>query len=286
MQEIVYLNGALTPRGQAKVPVLDYGFLYGYGLFETMRAYNGTVFRLESHLHRLAKSADKLGIPVEIEKLNKAINDTLRANGLKEARVRLTVSAGEGGAVPDPCSCKTPTVLVMATSLNPYSKEIYEKGLKVIISSIRRNSLSPISGMKTTNYLENILARQEATTKRANEAILLNEKGSITEASFSNVFIVNKDILKTPVLESGILPGITRSVVQEIAHATGIVYLETNIQLGKLTRADEVFLTNSIMEIMPVIMIDGKQVGNGRPGIITRKLMGAYRQLVKEETSG
>ena len=284
MEEIVYLDGAMVPRSQAKIPAMDYGFLYGYGLFETMRAYNGIVFRLDSHITRLAKSADKLGIAVDTAILKKAVTDTLRVNGLRDARVRLTVSIGEGSLVPDLHSCTVPSVLVIAAKYTPYADELYQRGFRAIVSSIRRNSQSPVLAMKTTNYMESLLARQEAKAAGVDEALFLNEKGQLTEASTSNIFLVSKNVLKTPRQESGILPGITRDVILELASQMGIIALEADILLEEIMEADEAFLTNSVLEIMSVTELNGKAISKGRPGVITRRLMSSYKDLVLRET--
>ena len=284
MEEIVYLNGAMVPRSEAKVPALDYGFLYGYGLFETMRAYDGTVFRLESHVARLIKSADRLGIAVDTAILKKAVTNTLETNGLRDARVRLTVSIGEGSLVPDLYSCSEPSVLVVAAKYTPYADEVYQRGFRVIVSSIRRNSQSPVPAMKTANYVEGLLARQEAKAAGVDDALFFNDKGQLAEASTSNIFLVSKDILKTPPLQSGILPGITRGVILELALQMGVKALEDDTRLEEMLDADEAFLTNSILEIMPVTNLNGKAIGEGRPGFITRRLVTAYKDLVFKET--
>ena len=284
MEEIVYLSGAMVPRSQAKIPAMDYGFLFGYGLFETMRAYSGTVFRLDSHIARLAKSADRLGIAVDTAILKKAVTDTLKANGLRDARVRLTVSIGEGSLVPDLHSCTAPSVLVVAAKYTPYVDEVYQRGFRVIVSSIRRNSQSPVPAMKTANYMESLLARQEAKAAGVDDALFLNEKGQVTEASTSNIFLVSKNVLKTPRQESGILPGITKDVILELAPQMGIMALETDILLEEIVEAHEAFLTNSVVEIMSVTEVNGKAIGEGGPGVITRRLMSGYKDLVLRET--
>ena len=285
MGEIVYLNGAFLPRQEAKIPVMDYGFLFGYGLFETMRAYAGRVFRLDSHLARLAVSAATLGIPVDTSILKNAIVDTVAKNGLKEARVRTTVSAGEGGPVPDTRTCTCPTTLVVATRYAPYPRKIYERGFRVIISSTRRNSRSPVPAMKTTGYLENLLSRQEARVAAADDALLLNDRGKLAEASTSNVFLVKGNTLKTPRTENGILPGITRDVILELALQIGITTLEADILPDELLSANEAFLTSSLMEVMPLTGISGKAIGSGKPGAVTGKLAAAYKDLVLKETT-
>jgi len=280
MSEVVYLNGSLIPRSKASISALDYGFLYGYGLFETMRAYGGQVFRLDRHLKRLAHSAEILKLPVGTLDLKKAIIDTIQANELSDARIRVAISMGEGEMVPNSTTCNKPTVLVMAGSYQPYPEQVYQKGFRVIVSSIRRNSGSPLSSLKSANYLDSILARQEARAAGANEALCLNDKGFLAEASMSNIFMVTNGILRTPMQESGILPGITRETILELAQPLGINTLEDNISLNELSQAQEAFLTNSLMEIMPLTEIEDKPVGSGSPGTITQTLMTAYRKLV------
>jgi len=281
MSEIVYLNGSLIPRSQARISALDYGFLYGFGLFETMRAYDGQVFRLDSHLNRLARSAEILGLPIEALDLKGAVRDTIQANKLSDARVRITISIGEGGMVPDPSACTQPTVLILAGHYKPYPKQVYEKGFRAVVSSIRRNSQSPLSRLKSANYLENMLAKQEARAAGVDEAICLNEKGLLAEASMSNIFLVNDGMLRTPGVESGILPGITREVVLELAPQLDIDTFEQDIRLDELFQTQEAFLTNSLMEIMPLTEIDGKPVGSGEPESVTRRLMANYKKLVR-----
>ncbi len=285
MAELVYLNGSLVSRDDARIAVLDYGFLYGFGLFETMRAYGGHVFRLDRHLDRLLNSAERLGITVEGEVLESAVTETIRANGLSNARIRLTVSIGEGGAVPDPTTCGEPTVLVVAGNYRSFSEEVYRKGFSAVVSSSRRNSQSPLSGMKTLNFLESMLARQEARTAGADEALLLNEKGLLAEASMSNVFLVSKGSLRTPGLESGVLPGVTREAVIELAGGLGMDVVECDMTTDDLTVADEAFLTNSVMEIMPLTGVEGRPVGDGKPGPVTLKLMAGYGEMVRGELS-
>lgn len=280
MNEIVYLNGSLIPRSQAGISVLDYGFLYGFGLFETMRAYEGQVFRLDSHLNRLARSAKILGLPIGVTDLGDAVMATIQANQLGDARIRITVSIGEGSIVPDPSTCKQPTVLILAGDYHPYLEQIYQKGFRAVVSSIRRNSGSPLSRLKSVNYLENMLAKQEARAVGVDEALCLNEKGLLTEASMSNIFLVYDGVLRTPGEESGILPGVTRGVVLELASRLGISTLEHDVRLDEIAEAQEAFLTNSLIEIMPLTEIAGRHVGSGRPGPVTQRLMADYKKLV------
>jgi len=287
MSEIVYLNGTLIPRNQAMISVMDYGFLYGFGLFETMRAYGGYVFRLDSHLGRLVRSAEILELPIKALELKSAVMDTIQANRLSDARIRIAISIGEGEMIPDSSTCHKPTVLILAGHYQPYPEQVYQKGFRTVVSSIRRNSQSPLSKLKTANYLESILARQEARAAGVDEALCLNEKGLLAEASMSNIFLVNDGILQTPREENGILPGITREVVLELASQLGISTFEQDIRLEKVFQAQEAFLTNSLIEIMPLTEVDGKPVGSGRPGPVTLGLMEDYRKLVlASRTSG
>ncbi len=280
MNEIVYLNGSLIPRSQARISVLDYGFLYGFGLFETMRAYGGRVFRLDSHLNRLVCSAKMLELPIEALALKGAVTETIQANKLSDARIRLAVSIGAGSMAPDPSTCGRPTVLILAEDYHPYPEQIYRKGFRALVSSIPRNSGSPLSRLKSANYLENMLAKREAKVAGVDEALCLNEKGLLAEASMSNIFLVDDGVLRTPGEESGILPGVTRGVVLELALRLGIGTLEHDVSLEEIVGAQEAFLTNSLIEIMPLTGIEGRQIGSGRPGPVTRRLMANYRKLV------
>jgi branched-chain amino acid aminotransferase group I len=284
MSRIVYLNGSLIPHSQAFISVMDYGFLYGFGLFETMRAYRGQVFRLERHLSRLAHSAQILRLPIRALALKDAVADTIRANQLSEARIRVTVSIGEGGMIPNPSTCSKPTVLILAEHYKPYREQIYQKGFSAVVSSIRRNSQSPLSRLKSANYLESMLVRQEARAAGVDEALCLNEKGFLAEASMSNIFLVTGGILRTPHEESGILPGITREIVLELASQLGINTIEQDISLVELSQAEEAFLASSLVEIMPLTKVAGKPIGPGRPGPITQRLMVVYKKLLPSIT--
>lgn len=284
MPDVVYLNGKYIPLTEARVAVTDYGFLFGYGLYETMRAYHGKLFRLDDHLARLIKAAELLKIPCSSLELAKTVRETLHRSGLEEARVRLTLTAGEGNLTPDLRTCRGPTVMVTVIPYTPFAAEIYRKGFKLLTSTVCRNSRSRLPGMKTTCFLENMLARQQAREGGADEALLLNEKGELAEASSSNLFLVSGGVLRTPALESGILPGITRKIVLELAEGSGIMNERTIIWPQELEKAEEAFLTNSLIEIMPVTVIDSRQVGQGTPGPFTQKLTAAYRRLVSEET--
>ena len=287
MAEIIYLNGRLIPRSKAKLSPFDYGFLYGYGLFETMRAYQGHIFRLDRHLARLRRSAQSLSLTHSIlntvegkQSLEVACMETLEANKLKNARLRLTVSAGEGDMTPDPSTCSNPTILVTARNLVPLPPEKYESGFKAALSSLHRNSQSPLSRLKSTCYMENILARMAVRATGCDEVILLNEQGYLVEGSITNIFLVSKGDLVTPSLGSGVLPGITREAVLEIARASNLKILERQVELKELIEAEEAFITNSILELMPLTWFEGKPIGTGKPGQLTKELLDAYRKLV------
>lgn len=289
MAEIIYLNGQLIPRSKAELSPFDHGFLYGYGLFETMRTYNGHIFRLDSHLTRLRCSAESIGLTHSIlstdegkQSLKVACMRTLEANKLKDARIRLTVSAGEGDMTPDPGTCPSPTILITARNLDPLPPEKYEAGFKAAVSFLRRNSQSPLSRLKSTCYMENILARTAAKAAGCDEAILLNERGYLAEGSTTNIFLVSKGEFITPSLESGVLPGVTREAVLEIARASNIKTQERQVELKELIEAEEAFVTNSILELMPLVSVEGRPIGSGKPGKLTGDLLFAYRKLVDE----
>ena len=285
MKEIFYLNGKLLPGEKAKISLLDYGFLFGFGLYETVRAYNGKVFRLDNHLARLRYSGNRLGIVIHTALIREAVKDVIKANGFKQTRLRICVSIGEGTISPNLDSCKQPTIAIIASEYKPPSREKYQNGYKVALSSIRRSSLSPVTYLKSTNTMENMLARRDAKDIGADEAFFLNEKGYLTEAAGSNLFLMKNGVLKTPRYESGILPGVTRVVVFELAAKLGIKVREVNLKLADLLQADEVFITNSLIEIVPVTSFDGKPIADGKPGTLTGKLMKVYKALVKKETT-
>jgi len=291
MEELVYLNGFLIPRSRARVSAFDHGFLYGYGLFETMRAYSGKIFLLGRHLERLYQSAEVLGLGEALAgiDLERACIDTLKANNLKDARMRLTVSRGDAGPFPGTKQDAAATVLVAATAYTSPPPEVYEKGYKALVSAFRRDSQSLLSRLKSIGYLLSVLAKKEAENAGVDEALLLNERGALAEGSISNVFFVAGNELMTPPVESGILPGVTRGVVLELAAGSKIKAVEANIRVEDLSRFDEAFLTNSVLEIMPLVEIRDRAgktliLGSGRPGEVTKRLMSAYREMVERET--
>ena len=260
-----------------------------------MRAYDGQIFRLDRHLARLLCSVESLGLAHSViaslssviaseakQSLENACMETLKANNLRDARLRLTITAGEGEMTPDPGTCSSPTVLITARELTPLPPEIYEQGFKTVLSPLRRDSQSPLSRLKTTCYLNSILARKEARDTGYDEAILLNEQGQLAEGSTSNIFLVSQGKLVTPSLASGVLPGITREAVLEIARSLAIKIEEREVELKELTVAKEAFLTNSVMEIMPLTWFVDKPISTGKAGPVTISLMSAYKELVNK----
>ena len=291
MAELVYLNGSLVPRSEAKISAFDHGFLYGYGLFETMRAYSGKIFLLDRHIKRLSESARMIGMEGALTDVDlaQACIDTLKANDLKEARLRMTVTRGDAGPFPGRKQGAAVIVLITATAYTLLPAETYESGYRALISSFRHGSQSLLSRLKSTSYLLSVLARKEAEAAGMDEALLLNEHGMVAEGSISNVFFAARGDLVTPPLESGILPGITREVVLELAAGSKIRAVEADIKVLDISRFDEAFLTNSVLEIMPLVAIRDRAgktatLGSGRPGEVTKRLMNAYREMVARET--
>ncbi len=279
----IYFNGKIVSSEECVVSPLDHGFLYGHGLFETMRSYKGRVFRLLDHMKRMETSAGYLGWPIlpDREVFAEAVDSVLAANNLPDASVRLTVSRGIGAARPDAASCGQPTIAVYAS---PLPKPLPAAGWSLTTVSLRRNLSSPLVKIKSANYLDNMLARAEAKKRGAHEAIMLNTDGFVAEGSMSNIFIVSNGQLITPDDESGILSGITRNAVILLAQAAGITVEERKVNPEELAEADEIFLTSSIMEVIPVTVLDGRPVGHAPvPGVTTLMLAQSYRKLAESE---
>lgn len=278
----IYINGDLVLGEKATISPYDHGFLYGHGLFETMRVYKGKVFCLNEHLNRLEESSKILGWPEEIdtEGLVTGIYQTLQHNRLQEASVRLTVSRGIGASRPDPTSCGQMTVTIFASPLQPFPKEKVEKGWKVVTTTIQRNLTSPLCSLKVANYLDNILAKAEAKKQGAQEALFLNTKGSVAEGTMCNMFFVMDGNVITPDLSSGLLPGVTRAIVLKLAKQVGMRVEERQIHPEELLRVTEMFVTSSLLEIMPVTMLDGRLIGEGYAGNWTKTLQMKYKEFV------
>lgn len=283
----IFIDGEFCSERDAKISVFDHGLLYGDGIFEGIRAYNGRVFKLKEHVDRLFYSAKAilLEIPMSREKISKAVLETCRANKLRDAYIRLVVTRGVGNLGLNPRSCKKPSVIIIADKIQLYPPQFYAKGLDIITVPTVRNLHSALNpAIKSLNYLNNILAKIEAANSGCEEAVMLNAEGFVAECTGDNLFIVKNGELFTPPLSAGALYGITRQTVIELAQQAGLKISEPNLTRYDLFNADECFLTGTGAEIMPVIKIDGRVIGNGKPGKITRKLVENYRALTK--TSG
>jgi branched-chain amino acid aminotransferase len=281
----VYLNGRIVDSKEAVVSVFDHGFLYGDGVYETMRVYDGVVFMLDQHIGRLFRSASLIGlsIPFDIDQLKIAIYETLIANALRKAYVRLTVSRGRGPIGLDPDLCVEPTVVIVAQELKEYPGSFYKNGINITISETKRNIREAIDPrIKSLNFLNNILAKIEAKKKGAYEAVMLNVNGHLAEGTISNLFFHKDDVLCTPSAECGILDGITRGVVIELARREGISVNEGKFTNKDIYSAEEVFLTNTSMEVMPVSKIDDRAYAVGN---MAKLLRGLYRDEVKASIS-
>lgn len=290
---VCYVNGQLVPEGAGAVSALDRGLLLGDGLFETMRVLGGRVLQWERHWERLHTGAQTIGIalPWTADDLRKAIGQTLHANDLSEATVRLTVTRGylTGARGLLPPADAQPTLLIRATPFAPYPDRLYRNGMRVMVSrTVRRNEHSPLSRVKSLNYLDNVIARQEASGKGADEALLLNSRGDVACATTANVFSVSAGRLHTPPVAAGALPGTVRALVCEgLAPNLGrVVVEETQTDESALLNSDEVFLTNALMGIMPVCAIDGRRIGSGIPGPVTRVLRTAYKEWLSAQSAG
>lgn len=271
---IVYLNGKFLPEEEAKISISDAGFLYGDGLFETMRAFRGRIFRLEEHLERLFSAGKIIGlkIPLSLEKLKKIVLTTVEKNNFSDAYIRLTVTHGERG---------NPTIAVLVKDFRIYAPRKSTWNC-VIVQNVRQNEFSPLSRIKSLNYLTLLLARKEAESKGADEGILLNTKGEICEGTRTNIFVITENgVLNTPPIECGCLPGITRKAVIELAQSLKLEVREKRIKIEDLKKAKEIFLTNSLIGVMPVTKIDGRVISGGKPGPLTLKIQQVYQNLIR-----
>lgn len=280
MTQKVFLNNGIVDSSQAQINCADGGFLYGAGLFETMRASNGVVFALDDHLDRLFNSADKLKINIKGDRkfIADAVYETLNANELKEARIRLTATSGAMNA-----EKSEPTLLITAVNFEPYPKSYYDKGIMVVLNSYRQNPADVLAGHKTTSYFSRISALALAHQKRAAEALWFTTEGFLAEGCVSNVFIVKDSVIYTPSLKAGILSGIARKTVLELAGKNSIKAEEKELTIDDLLGADEVFITNVIMLVLPVIGIEAHNVGNAKPGVITKKIAALYKEYFDKE---
>jgi len=278
----VYVDGKIVSKEDARISVFDHGFLYGDGIFEGIRVYEGNIFRLEQHIDRLYESAQTimLEIPMTHAELTQATLDTVAASAMQDAYIRLVISRGVGDLGIDPTKCKKPTVVIIVDTITLYPEEFYHKGIPLVTSSVPRvPGVCVDPRIKSLNYLNNILAKIEARNAGVPEALMLNIKGRVAECTADNIFMYKDGELKTPNLMEGALGGITRATVLELAAEKGISTRETILGLHDLYNADECFLTGTGAEIMPVISIDGRKIGSGEPGKLTNELLGVYREL-------
>jgi branched-chain amino acid aminotransferase len=281
---MIFLNNKLVRKDKAMISVFDHGFLYGDGIYETLRSYNGMVFMLDEHIERLYRSASliQLTIHKNTDAIKKAVYQTLRANRLREAVVRMTVSRGAGPAGLDPELCKRPTFVIFATQFRKYPEQCYRKGVKISIVKTRRNIISALNPqIKSLNFLNNVLAKIEAKNENAFEALMLNYRGYLAEGTVSNVFFVKDESLYTPGLNAGILGGITRKAVLDIARKCGFKIRQGKFRKNAIYGAEEVFLSNTTMEVMPVSHVDNVRIGT-RAGKTTKLFHQAYKQKVAD----
>ena len=287
----IHLNGALVAKEDAKVSVFDHGFLYGDGVFEGIRIYNRRIFRLDAHLERLYRSAKAIWLtpPLSVAEMKQAIIDTVAANQLDNGYIRAIISRGTGDLGLDPRKCPKPTVVIIADGITLYPKEVYEQGMECITVATRRSSPDVLNpAIKSLNYLNNILAKIECIRAGVPECIMLNQNGQVAECSGDNIFVLTKDYrgrlqLCTPPTSAGILQGITRDVVMEIAEANGIEVVEKGMALFDVYGAEEAFLTGTAAEVVPVTKLDNRPIGNGKPGEVTQKLIKLFKELSQNE---
>jgi branched-chain amino acid aminotransferase len=284
MSQQVFVGNRLVPKAEATVSVYDHGLLYGDGIFEGIRVYNGRVFLLAEHIRRLYTGAKviRLEIPLTPAEMTSAVEQTVAANKLSDGYVRLVVTRGAGALGLDIRKTSNPQVIVIADTITLYPEELYEKGLAIITASTIRNHSAALSPrIKSLNYLNNILAKIEGTDAGCLEALMLNHKGEVAECTGDNIFIVSRGVLKTPPLDAGILEGITRNCVMQLARKAGIEVQEPPMTRYDLFAADECFLTGTAAEVIPVVKLDGRSIGDGVPGPVTQKLRTLFQQFAR-----
>ena len=281
----IYLDGKFVQKEEAKVSVFDHGLLYGDGVFEGIRAYHGKVFRLDAHIERLYDSAKTINLKPSMtkEEMKAAILETMRKNGLRDGYIRPVITRGVGDLGLDPRKCPRPTIFIIAVEWGAMYGDLYEKGLTAVSVSVRRNAAESLPpNAKTLNYLNNILAKMESYLKGGDEAIIFDTNGYLSEGSGDNIFVVKNGVLATPPCLNN-LRGITQQVVVECAKDLGIEVWWQNMGFFDLYTADEVFVTGTAAEVAPIVGIDGRTIGDGKPGPVTKKLMKAFREVTKRE---
>src|SRR5947208_9409890 len=280
----IYIDGKYYDEENAKISVFDHGLLSGDGIFEGIRAYNGRVFKLKEHIDRLFCSAKSilLNVPLPHAEIMRAVVETCRENNIRDGYIRLLVTRGAGTLGLNPNRCKDPSVIIIADNIQLYPPELYEKGMEIVTVATTRNLHSALNpAIKSLNYLNNVLAKIEANNAGCEEAIMLNAEGFVAECTGDNIFIVQAVQLVTPPLSAGALYGITRGVVMDLARAEGVSVAEPNLTRYDLFNAEECFLTGTGAELIPVVKIDGRVIGEGKPGPLTLKLVDKYRALTK-----
>ena len=282
----IYIGGKYYEKADAKISVYDHGLLYGDGVFEGIRSYSGHVFRLEQHIDRLYDSAKAIHLVIPMTKVAmcQAVIDTLQLNNLSDAYIRLVVTRGAGSLGLDPRKTTDPQIIIITDSISLYPSELYEHGLKIITAGTMRNHPSALNPkIKSLNYLNSILAKIEATNAGCLEAMMLNHKGELSECTGDNIFVVRKGELHTPSIDAGILDGITRDAVIELARSGGIQVFERTMDRHDVYTADECFLTGTAAEVIPVVEADARPIGNGKPGTITKELSRRFHMLVRNQ---
>ncbi len=283
---IIYLDGKYVPGEEAVVSVFDHGLLYGDGIFEGIRAYHNRVFKLSEHLERLYESARTitLEIPLPPAEMQEVVLETLRRNNLRDAYIRLVVTRGKGDLGLDPRKCKVATVFCIAASIQLYPEELYQRGLEMVTVATRRNIPEACNPrVKSLNYLNNIYAKIEANLAGVPEAVMLNQEGYVAEATGDNIFLVKKGKLITPPIHVGLLEGVTRNAVMDLARARGVEVLEKVFTRHDMYIADECFLTGTAAELIPCVKVDGRPIGDGRPGPVFQSLLHDFRELTKTD---
>ena len=282
----IYIDGRLYDREEARISVFDHGLLYGDGVFEGLRVYRRRVFRLDAHLARLYASAQAIGltIPLDGSALADAVRDTVRANRQEDGYIRLVVTRGDGPLGLDPTTCERPRVIIIVADIAVYPAAMYDAGVSVITAATRQVPAASVDPrIKSLNYLKNVLARLEAHAAGAGEALMLNAEGFVAECTADNVFAVRAGVIRTPPATEGALDGITRAVVRELVEAAGLRWREERLARYDLFTADECFLSGTGAELVPVVSLDGRAIGDGRPGPVTRQLTVGLRALAEHE---
>ncbi|MGA2141710.1 MAG: branched-chain-amino-acid transaminase [Brevinematales bacterium] len=281
----IYIDGKYFGKDEAKISVFDHGYLYGDGVFEGIRAYSGKIFKLNEHITRLYKSAKAILLDLKMspQDMEKAVYDTFRENKRDDAYIRLVVSRGSGDLGVNPANCKVPSVVIIVGEVNVYPKEFYDNGITAMTSSVRRVAPDTFDvRIKSMNYLNNSLAKIEAINAGCMEAIILNHNGFVSECTGENIFIFSDGVLKTPGATDSALEGITRNFVLELARAGGMKAMETHLTQYDLYTSDECFLTGTGAELMPVTMIDGREIGDGKPGKNTKALIELFHKEIRK----